>query len=66
MILTVNSVKKNVKIYLLVLLIFLNGCIPHPFFAPGFYAGTADVSIKSKEVLTGSECKWRCYKKKKK
>jgi len=55
-----------VKIYLLVLLICLNGYIPHPFFASGFYAGSADVTIKSKEVLTGSECKWRCYKKKKK
>jgi len=36
-----------------------------PLIAPGFYAGAADVGVKSKELITGSECKWRCYKKKK-
>ena len=47
--------------FLIVLLILLNGCFMSPFIAPGFYAGAADVSVKSKEVLTGSKCEWRCY-----
>jgi len=47
-------------------LIFLTGCLPSVFLAPGFYAGSADVTIKSKDVLSGNECKYRCYKNKKK
>ena len=66
MIFFVNGVKKNVKILLLSLLIFLNGCLISPLIAPGFYLGTADVTVKSKELLSGSKCEWRCYQNKKK
>ena len=52
--------------FLIVLLILLNGCFMSPFIPPGFYAEAADVSVKSKEVLSGIECKWRCYKDKEK
>jgi hypothetical protein len=62
----VNSVKKSVKKFLFASLILLSGCLPLPGLAPGFYAGATDVTIKSKEVLSGTECKWRCYKNKKK
>ena len=62
----VNSVKKSMKNFLFALFILLSGCLPSPFLAPGFYAGATDVTIKSKEVLSGTECKWRCYKNKKK
>jgi len=55
-----------VKKFLFASLILLSGCLPSAFLAPGFYAGAADVTIKSKEVLSGTECKWRCYKNKKK
>jgi len=54
------------KKFLFASLILLNGCLPSLFIAPGFYAGATDVSVKSKEVLSGAECKWRCYKIKKK
>jgi len=54
------------KIVLLTLLIFLNGCLPIGLVAPGFYLGAADVTVKSKEILSGSKCEWRCYKGKKK
>jgi len=54
------------KKFLFASLIILNGCFPSLFLAPGFYAGTADVTVKSKEILSGTECKWRCYKNKKK
>ena len=66
MILLVNSKKKIMKKFLFASLILLNGCLPSLFIAPGFYAGATDVSVKSKEVLSGTECKWRCYKIKKK
>ena len=66
MIFFVNSVKKSMKIVLLTLLIFLNGCLPIGLVAPGFYLGAADVTVKSKEILSGSKCEWRCYKGKKK
>jgi hypothetical protein len=66
MIFFVNSVKKSMKIVLLTLLIFLNGCLPVVFVAPGFYIGAADVTVKSKEILSGNKCEWRCYKSKKK
>ena len=66
MILFVNSIKKIMKIFLFASLIFLNGCLPSIFLAPGFYAGTADIAVKSKEILSGSECKYRCYENKKK
>ena len=66
MIFCVNNVIKKMNKFLTVLLILLNGCFMSPFIAPGFYAGAADVSVKSKEVLSGIECKWRCYKDKKK
>tara|TARA_B110000914_G_C15207710_1_gene329162 strand:+ start:403 stop:570 length:168 start_codon:yes stop_codon:yes gene_type:complete len=55
-----------VKKFLFASLILLSGCLPSALLAPGFYAGAADVTIKSKEVLSGTECKWRCYKNKKK
>jgi|TARA_B110000211_G_scaffold232428_1_gene296135 hypothetical protein len=55
-----------VKKFLFASLILLSGCLPLPGLAPGFYAGATDVTIKSKEVLSGTECKWRCYKNKKK
>jgi hypothetical protein len=64
MILLVNSLKKNMKIFLFVSLVLLNGCLMSPLIAPGFYVGAVDVSVKSKELITESECKWRCYKKK--
>ena len=66
MILFVNSIKKIMKKLLFASLIFLTGCFPSIFLAPGFYAGSADVTIKSKDVLSGNECKYRCYKNKKK
>ncbi len=62
----VNSVVRHVKKFLFASLILLSGCLPSALLAPGFYAGAADVTIKSKEVLSGTECKWRCYKNKKK
>jgi hypothetical protein len=52
------------KIFLFASLVLLNGCLMSPLIAPGFYAGAADVSIKSKELIGDGECKWRCYKKK--
>ncbi|MDC0426794.1 hypothetical protein OAM08_02275 [Pelagibacteraceae bacterium] len=53
------------KKILFISLILLNGCfLPSVIVAPGFYAGTADVTIKSKEILSGDPCKWRCYKNK--
>jgi hypothetical protein len=64
MILFVNSLKKNMKFFLFVFLVLLNGCLMSPLIAPGFYAGAVDVNVKSKELITESECKWRCYKKK--
>jgi len=66
MIFYVNSVFKKMNKFLIVLLILLNGCFMSPFIAPGFYAGVADVSVKSKEVLSGSKCEWRCYERKNK
>ena len=67
MIYHVNSIKKIMKKILFISLILLNGCfLPSVIVAPGFYAGTADVAVKSKEVLSGDVCKWRCYKNKKK
>ena len=65
MLLVVNSLKKGMKFFLFASLVLLNGCFVSPLIAPGFYAGAADVGVKSKELITGSECKWRCYKKKK-
>tara|TARA_B110000495_G_C22800572_1_gene467669 strand:+ start:627 stop:827 length:201 start_codon:yes stop_codon:yes gene_type:complete len=65
MIHNVNGVKKTMKKILFISLILLNGCfLPSVIVAPGFYAGTADVTIKSKEMLSGDPCKWRCYKNK--
>ena len=64
MILFVNSLKKSMKIFLFASLVLLNGCLMSPLIAPGFYAGAADVSVKSKELIGDGECKWRCYKKK--
>ena len=66
MLLVVNSLKKSMKFFLFASLVLLNGCFVSPLIAPGFYAGAADVGVKSKELIAGSECKWRCYKKKKK
>ena len=54
------------KKILFISIILLSGCLTSVFLAPGFYAGTADVTVKSKEVLSGDSCKWRCYKNKKK
>ena len=54
------------KLFTFALFILLNGCVyMSPIIAPGFYVGTADVAIKSKELLSGAECKYRCYKNKK-
>jgi len=66
MILFVNSLKKSMKSFLFAMIIFLNGCFFTPSLIPGFHIGAADVTIKSKELLSGSECEWRCYKDKKK
>ena len=66
MIYHVNSIKKIMKKILIISLMLLSGCLPSVIIAPGFYAGTADVAVKSKEVLSGDVCKWRCYKNKKK
>ncbi len=64
MLLVVNSLKKSMKFFLFTSLVLLNGCFVSPLIAPGFYVGAVDVSVKSKELITESECKWRCYKKK--
>jgi hypothetical protein len=61
----VNSLNKNVKKFLFIILFFLNGCMS-PLIAPGFYAAGADVAVKSKELITESKCEWRCYKGEKK
>lgn len=48
----------------LFVLILLNNCSPalSPLnIGPGLYTGGLDVTIKSKEVLNNSKCKWRCY-----
>ena len=54
------------KIFLFLIIILLNGCLPFGALAPGFYAGSADVYIKSKEHLNETKCEWRCYEKKRK
>ena len=66
MILFVNSLIKSMKFFLFAMLICLNGCFFSPSLIPGFHIGAADVTIKSKELLSGSKCEWRCYKHKKK
>jgi len=65
MILLVNSIKKIMKKFLFASLILLNGCFPTAFVGYGFYGATTDVTVKSREVLSGAECQWRCYKNKK-
>ena len=52
--------------FIFLCLLLLTGCLPGLWTAPGFYAGSADVIVKSKEFITKSECKWRCYEKKEK
>ena len=58
----VNSLIKVMKIFFTFFLLFLNSCAP-PFHGPGTYVGGLDAAAKSKEILTNSECTWRCYDK---